>query len=244
MVLSIDIGNSYIGMGLFKDDQITDRRTITTPKRMTGFEAKEIIAGYEMEGIGLASVVPKLTRPFIEAGNELGIKVVEVSYRSKTNLRFEYHDPSTIGADRIANAVGGLKSYRSDLIIVDLGTATTFDVVLKEGVYLGGIICPGIESSLEALVENAALIPQIELKLPERIIGRNTAECIRSGIIFTTIGQISEIVGRIRKEHKRDFRVIATGGWGGEIKELSDLIDDYDADLTLKGIHEIYHLNQ
>ncbi|HID32567.1 MAG TPA: type III pantothenate kinase [bacterium (Candidatus Stahlbacteria)] len=244
MVLTIDIGNTYIGIGLFDRGGIKERTSITTPNRMTSYEARELILRFRPDALGLASVVPSLINPFVAGAKELDLETVLVSYESRTGLKYRYHDPSSIGSDRIANAVGGLKLYKENLIIIDFGTATTFDVVLKDGTYLGGIICPGIESGLESLSRRAALIPEVELKVPENVIGRNTTECIQSGIIFTTIGQINEILKRIKKESGEEFKVIATGGWGRKIVELTSLIDHFDPDLTLRGIYEIYLLNQ
>lgn len=244
MVLTVDVGNTYITFGLFDLAKLKRKGSITTPKRITITEAQGEIRRFKSDTLAIASVVPGLTRPFITAAKEMKLATFEVTHQVKTGLEFEYHDPSTVGADRIANAVAGLKLYNDNLTIIDFGTATTYDVVLKEGIYLGGIICPGIEASLEAMVKQASLIPSVEIKIPDQTIGKNTAECIRSGIIYSTIGQMTEIIKRVNEETGRVHKVIATGGWGESMKSLCPLIEEVDPDLTLKGIYEIYLLNQ
>ena len=164
----------------------------------------------------------------------------------KTGIRLNYENPRSIGADRIVNVVGAYEQYGGPLIVIDIGTATTFDVVAKNGDFLGGVIAPGIGTSADALFQRAAQLPRIELVPPKQIICRNTIQGMQAGIIFGYVGQIDEIVRRIKQEMggEKPVKVIATGGLARMISRESSTIDTIDHFLTLTGLRVLYERNQ
>jgi type III pantothenate kinase len=161
----------------------------------------------------------------------------------KTGLKIHYRDPKEVGADRIVAAMAAFKAYGGPLIIIDFGTATTYDVVSDEGDYLGGAISPGMGISVEALYERAARLQRVELKAPPQVIGRTTVESMQAGIIFGFTAQVEGMVARIKKELGRDARVIATGGLSALIAEQTPVIELVDDRLMLEGLRLIYQMN-
>ena len=161
----------------------------------------------------------------------------------KTGIRLKYENPREIGADRIVNSVGAYDQYGGPLIVVDIGTATTFDVVAENGDYLGGVIAPGIGISSEALFQRAAQLPRVALVTPKTVVCRNTISAMQSGVIFGFVGQIDEIVRRIKAEMKMEMRVVATGGLARMISRESKTIDKVDNFLTLTGLRVLYERN-
>lgn len=245
MILTIDIGNTNIHLGLFKKRRLIRDMRFSTRSPLTPYEsflmAREL-APKKLKGGVLGSVVPPLTHSFTNMFKVYySIQPFLVEPENVTGLKFSYKDPSAIGADRIANAIGALKEYKRDVIIVDFGTATTFDIVTKERIYLGGVIAPGIEISLEALINKAAKLPKVEIVIPEKCVGENTEECVQSGVFFSLLGQVKTIVEEIRKEVGRNFFVIATGGLSEMLSSELEVIDKADPLLTLKGLLEIYY---
>ena len=162
----------------------------------------------------------------------------------KTGIKLKYENPREIGADRIVNSVGAYEQFGGPLIVVDIGTATTFDIVAENGDYLGGVIAPGIGISSEALFQRAAQLPRVALVTPRTIICRNTVNAMQAGVIFGFVGQIDEIVRRIKAEMREDMRVIATGGMAKMISRESKTIDKVDNFLTLTGLRVLYERNQ
>lgn len=249
MVLTSDVGNSFTHFGLFKNRSLVAQAMFATREPLTGDECfimvKEILGDEKPEGMVISSVVPNITPVLVKMADErFNLTPVIVSSKINTGLTIKYRDETTIGADRIANAVAALTEYKRDTIVVDFGTATTYDVVTQAGEYLGGVIVPGIGISLEALVQKTAKLFKVELAKPGQFIGQNTEECIQSGIFYSTVGQVETIVRGIETETGRKFFVIATGGIAPTFGPYIARIEKVDPFLTLKGLLEIYYLNR
>jgi len=254
MLLVIDIGNTNIVIGIYKGKKLLHHWRVSSRQSFTVDECFLLLnqilkeKDFKLEKINsgiIASVVPPLTLPFEQMFKEhFGFAPLLLSPKLETGLKILYRDPSQVGADRIANAVAALTIYGGPIIVVDLGTATTFDVVTKEGEYLGGVIAPGVETSAEELFKRTAKLPRVELKQVKKVIGQNTEESIKSGIFYGTIGQIDEIVRRIKKEIGREAKVIATGGMAAFIFPSSQTIEKLDPLLTLEGLRIIYEMNR
>lgn len=247
MILVIDIGNTHIHLGRFEARSLQRELRFTTRVPLTPDEAWWMVREVEpsgLEGAIIASVVPGLVGPFSEMlKNRCGVKPVLVSHKLSTGLKFGYLDPGSLGADRIANAVGAHTEYERDTVIIDFGTATTFDLVTREGEYRGGVIIPGVRLSLDALVREAAQLFPVELRVPERCIGRSTREAIQSGIFYAVQGQVARILALIRAETGLDLFVIATGGMAQQLAPHIPEIHLVDPLLTLKGMLELYYRN-
>lgn len=254
MVLAVDIGNSSIQIGVWEGAELLGNWRLSTREALTKDEAWLILremlgsAGLpsaELKGVSISSVVPPLTRAFQEMAEErFAVKPLVVSPKVETGMEILYHDPSQVGGDRIANSVAAFKKYGGPVVVVDFGTATTFDVVSKEGKYLGGVIAPGIRMGAEALCRRTAKLPEVELTSPESTIGRNTEEAIRAGILLGAVGQIREILGGIREELGEELVVTATGGELSLIREHLQMIQHMDENLTLEGLRIIWELNR
>jgi len=255
MILAVDVGNTETTIGLFDaQGKLAHHFRYETKHRETGDEIAVDLSGLlrlvgfsleQIEGIVLASVVPSVTSSFISMARKyLTHKpLVNLEPGVKTGLPILYENPKEVGADRIANAVGCVSEYGSPAVIVDFGTATTFDVISLDGEYLGGLIFPGIMTSAQALFERAARLSQVEIKKPGRFIGRNTVESIQSGLIFGTAAMTDELIRRIRAEIGKEAVAVATGGLAHHIKGVSTEINYFDFELTLKGLYQIYKLN-
>ena len=255
MLLAIDAGNTNIVFALFKDAQVLGTWRITTNAQRTSDEyavflhSLMLAAGLNPREIAsaiLGSVVPEANfhlvhlcrdhfkcEPMIvgAAGVDVGIKII-------------MDRPEEVGADRIINSVGGLDKYKPPFMIIDFGTATTFDVVDPSGSYVGGAISPGINLSLQALHMAAAKLPRIGIAKPKNIVGKNTVEAIQSGVFWGYVGLIEGMIGRIKKEFTQPVTVIATGGLASLFKEAVSGIDHFDNDLTLRGLYLIHQKNR
>jgi type III pantothenate kinase len=174
----------------------------------------------------------------------VGIRPILVEPGIKTGMPILYENPSELGADRIVNAISGYEKYKRALIIVDFGTATTFDYITPKGEYVGGAIAPGIMISLEALFERASKLPRVELIKPKSIIGKNTVYAMQSGIIYGYVSLVDGIVKRMKEEVKTDPYIIATGGLASLIYKESETIDEVDEFLTLRGLKMLYERNK
>lgn len=254
MLLAIDVGNTNIVIGVFQRDELVHSWRLTTIRERTADELGILVTDLcdhhevrvaDISGIVIGSVVPPLTGT---------MSAMAVKYFRHTPLVFEpsvnggmpilYDNPAEVGADRIVNGVAGVVKYGSPLIVVDFGTATTFDFLNKAKVYKGGCICPGIAISNEALFQHASKLPRVEIRKPSRIIGSNTVESIQAGIFYGYVGMVDEIVRRMQKEAKTKCKVVATGGFIGLISKASRTISAFDPYLTLEGLRLLYEFNR
>ena len=251
MLLAIDIGNTQTVIGLFKNDELLKSWRMVTPRHETADEIASNIYNFlrnsdydpkKVSEIAISCVVPRILFELNRmCDNYFKIKPFIVDINVKTDLKIDYDNPKEIGADRIANVVAAKEIYGFPAIVVDFGTATTFDVISSEGSYLGGAIAPGIEISSEALFSYAAKLSKVDLSWPDNVIGKNTYDGIRSGILFGFLGQADFLVEKIIEEMKEsgaEFnpKVIATGGLAVLMKDKSKFIQIHDPDLTLKGL--------
>jgi len=254
MLLAIDIGNTNIVIGVFEgeklranwriaadvhrlsDEYATTLLTLLPQSNLSPLDIKEAI---------LCSVVPPLEGTFVELCHRyFGTTPLIVEAGVKTGVRICTDNPREVGADRVVNAAAAHKLYGGPIIIIDMGTATTFDAVSKEGDYLGGAIAPGIAIATEALSLRTAKLPQIELVPPKQAIGKNTITAMQSGIFFGYIGLIEGIVTRIKKELGEQTKTVATGGYAELIAKEMPLIDIVNPYLTLVGLRLIYDMNR
>ena len=249
-LVAVDIGNSDIVVGRFEGAELKGFWRLSS-SRQTADEVSLTLKSLLRDpargelGAVLCSVVPSLTLPWTEALERLaGRAPVEVSGATVRDLPVRYHDRSAVGADRLANAVAARRLYGMPAIVVDLGTATTFDCVSKSGAYLGGSIAPGVGTSAEELFRRAARIPRVELRKPERAIGRTTEESLRAGVLWGAAGQVDALVRRIALELKGTPAVIATGGWAKVVAPECETINVVDEGLTLKGLKIIWDANR
>ncbi|HEU4724447.1 MAG TPA: type III pantothenate kinase [Candidatus Eisenbacteria bacterium] len=244
MILAIDIGNTDVTLGLFRGKRLVRSFRVSSETRRTPDEVALLLKqvfpeakSKRFEGVVLASVVPPQTPLYAEAARAVtGKAPLEVGARSAHGLAIEYHDPTAVGADRIANAVGAFERYKAPAIVVDFGTATTFDVLLTGRRYRGGVIVPGVMTGAEQLIRRAARLGAFELKPPARVVGRTTEESLQSGVFYGAVGQVDSIVRLIAKEERIRPIVIATGGLASAIAAHSTTIDLVDLDLTLHGL--------
>ena len=254
MLLVFDIGNSNIVLGTYEGKKLLRHWRISTDRQKTGDEYGMLINNLfrfqgirmsDVDAIIISSVVPPLVVPLAKMCERyFHLRPLIVGPGIKTGIKLKYENPREIGADRIVNSVGAYEQFGGPLIVVDIGTATTFDIVADNGDYLGGVIAPGIGISSEALFQRAAQLPRVALVTPRTIICRNTVTAMQAGVIFGFVGQIDEIVRRIKAEMKQDMRVIATGGMAKMISRESKSIDKVDNFLTLTGLRVLYERNQ
>jgi type III pantothenate kinase len=253
-VLAIDIGNTNIVLGVYAGEELKGYwRMSTSPHRMPDELAVLIGSFFTYRGLSfqeigdgiLSCVVPPLLPVFEEfCERYMGVKPLVVEPGTKTGMRILYDNPQEVGADRIVNAVAAKSLYGTPLIVIDFGTATTFDVISKEGDYLGGAIAPGVTVAGEALVQRTAKLPRVELVVPPRAIGRNTISSMQSGIMYGYVSLVEGMVARIRGELGDDSRVIATGGLADHIARYTSAIETVDHNLTLTGLKLLYGLNR
>ena len=249
-LLTIDIGNTTAHVGGFDGDKIVFSFRFASTHTRTSDEAalllKQVIAdagmsATQLDGAIICSVVPVLT-PVISAAVEhiCGKAPLQVTHRSKLNVKIDVHAPEQVGADRIANAEGFWVEHKCEGIVVDFGTATTFDVISAHGAYLGGAIAPGIETSAELLSLKGSQLFKVALAEPASAIGKSTEEALRSGLYYGAIGAVDETVRRIAAELGGTPKVVATGGLAPLISHGSKTIQAVDEILTLKGLLSIY----
>jgi type III pantothenate kinase len=253
--MAVDVGNTQTVLGLFEGEESRGQWRIATEVHRTTDELAVFVAGLlaleglrleEINALILSSVVPGLTRSYRNlASGVLGVPFYVVTAGMKTGLDNRYDDPEAVGADRIVNAVAAGRHYGFPAIIVDIGTATTVEAVDGEGCYLGGAILTGLYVSLEALVAQTAKLPSVDLEEePPRVIATNTPDSIRSGFIYGYAGAVDALIRRSRDELGEDtVSVVATGGPAGVIVPYCREIEEFDPDLTLKGLLALYEMN-
>ncbi len=255
MLVTIDVGNSHTVIGLYEGDRLTHHwRISTNPDRTTdehGVMLNALLqaAGMQMpikpEGVAVACVVPPLNQTIeMLAERYFHCSPLVVGPGIKTGMPILYENPKEVGADRIVNAVAAFERYASACIVVDFGTATTFDYVTGRGEYVGGAIAPGLGISMNALVQHAAKLYRVELARPRDVVGRTTVGAIQSGLVFGYTALVDGLVARIVRERGEKTRVIATGGMAELIAPESDTIEDVDEVLTLKGLRLIFDRNR
>ena len=254
MLLVIDVGNTNIVLGVYKDTELLDHWRISTDRQRTtdeyGVLIRELfylndLRADDINAIIFSSVVPPVV-PTLErmCQRYFGLSPLLIGPGVKTGMDIRYDNPREVGADRIVNAVAAYEKYGGPVIIVDFGTATTFCAVDAKGVYLGGSICPGIGISTEALVQRTAKLPRIELKRTDSVICRNTIESMQAGVFYGFVGQVEGIVSRMRRELDMSARVVATGGLAVVIAPATKAIDVVEPMLTLEGLRIIYERNR
>jgi type III pantothenate kinase len=251
MILTFDIGNTETVIGLFDNGALLEHWRIATQADRTVDELGLLVrgllreSGFLVEGIDVASigsVVPPVTPAIIEmCERHLGVRVLVIDARSALPIRLDVEEPLTVGADRIVNTLAAAQLYKRDTIAVDLGTATTFDCITGDGVFLGGIIAPGVRTSAETLVRRTAKLPRVDLEKPAHVIGRRTETCLRSGIFYSAVDSIDGAVRRIKEEWgKPDALVVATGGLATLIGPHCKTVDRIEPFLTLFGLELAY----
>jgi type III pantothenate kinase len=253
MLLTIDIGNTNLTLGLYEGEQLGAHwRLATDNNRMPDEYGLQFLgllqnAGKtlkDIHGISLASVVPPLTGRVIQACREyLKQEPLVVDAGIKTGLKIRYEDPKAVGADRVCDAVAVLKFYGGPACVVDFGTATTFNAITKEGEYLGGAITAGVNLAAESLFARAAKLPRIDLQRPPSVIGRNTVHAMQSGLLFGYVSMVEGMVARFRSELGSDMKVIATGGMAEVIAKETQVVNFIAPWLTLDGLRIIWELN-
>jgi len=253
-LLAVDIGNTTTVVGFYRGARLLSFFRLASSHTLTADEAGVLIGHLrnhqvrpsgKIEGVVISSVVPFLTPVFEEmAERYFGVTALVVTSDLKLKIKIKTDDPHQLGADRIANAEGYVHKYTGAGIIVDFGTATTFDVVSAKGEYLGGAIAPGIETSSARLSERAARLFKVKLEAPPYAIGTNTEDSLKSGLLYGSIGQVEGIIRRITRELGDTHRVIATGGLAPTIAAETDIIDEVDETLTLFGLLKIYQRNR
>ncbi len=253
MILAIDIGNSNIVVGCILNEKINFIERISTEISRTTVEyAVQLssimnifhVAAKEIDGAIISSVVPQLTPVLKSAIEKLyDVKVMVVGPGLKTGLNIRIDDPAQLGSDLLVDSVAAISEYKAPLIVIDMGTATSFCVVNKKNQYIGGVIAPGVRTALDSLVSKTSLLHQISLEAPKEIIGRNTVECMKSGMIYGNAAYIDGMVERIEAELGEECTIIATGGPSNAIIPFCKRKIIVDECLMLKGLKVIYDKN-
>ncbi|MBK8004120.1 MAG: type III pantothenate kinase [Gemmatimonadetes bacterium] len=248
MLLTLDIGNTEITAGLFRGDAVTSHWRLTTNPDRTPDEWGSALGAFllhaghspnEVRAAIVASVAPAVTQSIVEGVRTLtsaDVRIVDAT--SPLPIRVDVDEPLTVGADRIINTLAAVERFKTDTIVVDFGTATTFDCITGDGRFIGGVIMPGLRTSSDQLTRRAAKLPATELRPPARVIGRRTEECIRAGVLLGTADAVDGLVRRIQAEWPTPTRpkVVATGGLAGTIVPLCRTVELIDPDLTLHGL--------
>jgi type III pantothenate kinase len=261
MLLAIDIGNTNIVIGVFREadwELIHSWRLATLRERtadelgilITGLCAHHQIVPNNITGVVMGSVVPPLTGTMMAMVLNYfgGVRPLNVEPALNTGMPILIDNPQEVGADRVVNGIAAYEEYgrakNRPLIVVDFGTATTFDAISKHGEYLGGVICPGPQISADALFQRAAKLPRIEVRKPERVIGRNTIASMQAGLFWGYVDMVEGLVRRMRVELGNDAAVVATGGLAVLVAPETTVIDHVDLELTLRGLRIVWERNQ
>jgi type III pantothenate kinase len=251
MLLALDIGNTNIAIGVFLESKLKEHWRIKTEAERTCDEYIVVLRGLlqpspevweQITGVIISSVVPPLTPVFQKLSRDMfGVKPLTVGPGLKTGMPIKYENPQEVGADRVVSAVAALELYGGPCIVVDFGTATTFDAVSAQGEYLGGAIAPGVQISADALFAKTAKLPSIEIRRPEMAIGRTTVASMQSGLYYGYVGLVSVLIERIQAELGGNAKVVATGGFAPVIRSEIDAIDYEEPHLVLQGLCFLYH---
>jgi len=255
MLLTIDIGNTNTVVGVYEGETLRDSFRVTSARLMTADEAGFLISGLlermqvsseEIGSVVIGSVVPPLTSIFEAAAKKyIGCHPLVVSARIKLPIRIAIDQPDQVGADRIANSVAGFQKFGGPVIIVDFGTATTFDIVSPDGAYIGGVIIPGPETSMAELARRAARLFEVRIEPPDSVVGKSTAGAMKSGLFYGTIGQLDFIIDKIIEETGFDKpTVVATGGLTNGIEKHSRYIRLIEPNLTLEGLRLLSEMSR
>jgi len=254
MLLTIDIGNTNITLGLYQGETLRRHwRMATSNERMPdeyGIMISDLlehsgVIPQDLEGICMASVVPPLTSRVIQAcNNYLNAEPLNVDYATKTGVEIHIDDPKGLGADRLVDVVAVKKYYGSPACVVDFGTATTFDAIDSSGAYIGGAISPGIGISADALVKSTAQLPRVDLQAPPNVIGKNTIHAMQSGLLYGYVAMVEGMVARFKKQLGPEMKVIATGGLAELVAKQTKTIQVTAPWLTLDGLRLIWEMNQ
>lgn len=255
MIIVFDVGNTETTVGLFDGDTMTAHFRLMTESARTPDEfglllgtllRSRSLSATQIDGAAIGSVVPRVTGPLTEAcASWLGVAATVVDAQSPLPIVLDVEEPLTVGADRVINTLAASRMYQCDTIVVDLGTATTYDCITHDGVFLGGVIAPGVATSADTLFRRTSKLPATELVAPARTIGRRTEECIRAGVMFSAADAIDGIVRRIKREWPRAEergargappRVVATGGLAETMAPLCQEVDEVEPHLTLQGL--------
>jgi type III pantothenate kinase len=248
MLLAVDVGNTQTALGLYRDGELADHWRLATERSSTADELGVLLAGLldleVVDAICLASTVPVLVREWEAlAAKWAHAGLLVVGPGVKTGLPIRYDDPREVGADRIVNSVAAKARYGAPVVVVDFGTSTNFDVVSSDGEYVGGVIAPGIEISMDALFARAARLVRVDYAAPESVIGKTTVAGLQSGLVYGFAGQVDGIVGRIRAELGAEAPAVATGGLADLVAPHSQTIERVDPFLTLEGLRLVWELN-
>jgi len=255
MLLAVDVGNTHTDLGAFEGETLLARWSLSTERERTADEMGVAIrnlfalSGLDpaaIEAMAVACVVPPLASILESvASRHLGVRPLFVEPGIRTGMPILVDTPHEVGADRIVNGVAAYARFHDAVIVVDFGTATTFDAISERGEYLGGAIAPGLGISARALFEATAKLPRIDLRRPEKAIGKSTVHCMQSGVFFGYLGLVREILTRIREEMGNAPKVIATGGMSPLLSpDLSAWVDELDPNLTLTGLRIIHERNR
>lgn len=253
MLLAVDVGNTQTVLGLYDGDELVEHWRVATEAERTGDEIAALVVrllelrelGFEdVDGVALSSTVPSLVRSYEELADRYAhAALLVIGPGTKTGIPILFDDPRQVGPDRIVNAVSARERYGSPCIVVDFGTSTNFDVVSPAGEYVGGVLAPGIEVSMDALFARAARLFKVDFAEPETVIAKNTASSLQSGLVYGFAGQVDGIVDRIRGELGAEAQTIATGGLADLIVPHARTLETIDPFLTLEGVRLVWLRN-
>jgi len=249
MLLAVDVGNTQTVFGTFDGAELTEHWRLATEPSRSGDELGALYRSFldlsRITGIALSSTVPQLSRSYAEfTARYLGAEYLELGPGVKTGIPIRYDDPREVGPDRIANAVAAADRYGVPCIVVDFGTSTNFDVVSADAEYIGGVLAPGIEISMDALFARAARLRKVDFVQPESVIGKNTIASLQSGLVYGFAGQVDGIVREIRRELGTEAQTVATGGLADLIVPHAQTLERVDPFLTLEGLRLVWERNR